>query len=165
MQTNSGAAGSSAVSGAERPKGAPWAMTLTIGAARHEGHLDSIEIAQLLFDAWQGYFVHALGYSSDELFGDGSVGRPIVRSISVRFDGEVFPGLKATIEVRVIGRRSKGFTLEQTLRGRDDGRVLAVGTVVLVTINAQTFEPVPVPEALWAAIEDREGRTIPIDAA
>ncbi|MBY8862950.1 thioesterase family protein [Nocardia sp. CA2R105] len=142
----------------------PWAETLTTGPSRHEGHLDNIEIAQLLYDAWQSYFTRGLGYNSDQLFADDSSARPIVRSISVRYDGEVFPGLEVAIEIRAIGRRSKGFTLEQTLRRIDDGRVLAVGTVVLVTINTQTFTPVAVPESLWSAIEELEGRAIPIDA-
>jgi hypothetical protein len=37
----------------------------------------------------------------------------------------------------------------------------SVGPVVLVTINPQTLEPVPIPRELWAAIEASEGRSIP----
>jgi acyl-CoA thioesterase FadM len=140
----------------------PWLETLTIGEGGHEGHLDNIAIAQLLYSAWQNYLGKGLGYGSDELFGRESVGRPIVRSISVRYDAEVFPGLEAQIGVRVLGRREKGFTLEQTLSRADDGQVLAAGTVVLVTVNPQTLKPVPIPHELWAAIEVFEGRSIPI---
>jgi len=70
----------------------------------------------------------------------------------------VFPAnLIAGARVSRIGRSS--ITLEHAIADADKGTVYARGGGVIVTIRYPSYEKIPVPEAVRAAIEALEGRS------
>ena len=137
----------------------PWCEDVVAPQPDREHHLDNLEIASILYDAWSNYM---------NAFAAGDLGtRPTVRSMTVRFDREVFAGDRLRCGVRCAGRSRRAFTLEQTLwryGGMADGarEVLDVGTVVLVSVDPETWQPTEIPDAFWARIEGAEGRHIPV---
>ena len=137
----------------------PWIEDVVAPDVGSAGHIDNIQIAQLMYDAWMRYLLDGVGLDR-EIF--NRQGRPTVREITARFDGEVFPGDALKCGVRALSRRRRSFTLEEVLWKASDGRRLASGTVVLVTVDPTTYTPVEVPAELWSEIERAEQREIPI---
>src|SRR4051794_3235644 len=113
----------------------PWLEDVIAPAVGEGGHIDNIQIAQLMYDAWMRYLTLGVGLPRTVF---DEAGRPTVREISARFDTEVFPGDALECGVRALSRRRRSFTLGQVLR-RKDGTQVASGTVVLVTIDPKTW--------------------------
>jgi acyl-CoA thioesterase FadM len=137
----------------------PWVEDVVAPEVGHDDHIDNIQIAQLMYDAWMHYLVEGLQSDMGELF--SRRGRPIVREITARFESETFPGDRLQCGVRAISRSRRSFTLEQVLSQKAHGRVVAVGRTVLVTIDTATGQPVEVPSNFWQSVERFEGRSIP----
>ncbi len=141
------------------PEVFPWVEDITAPAAAQAGHIDNIQITGIMYNAWMNYLVKGVGLSL-QIF--ETEGRPTVREITARFDAEVFPGDALQCGVRALGRRRRSFTLRQVLWNAHRFTV-ATGTVVLVTIDPQTWRPVEIPSSLWAEIERAEGKSLPVD--
>jgi acyl-CoA thioesterase FadM len=139
----------------------PWVEDVTAPAVGGAGHIDNIQIAQLMYDAWMRYLLEGVGLPR-AIFDTG--GRPTVREITARFDAEIFPGDALECGVRALARSRRSFTLRQVLRRKDTGAHVASGTVVLVTIDPTTWQPVEIPAAIWDEIERAEGKSIPTTA-
>jgi acyl-CoA thioesterase FadM len=136
--------------------GYPWVEELTAPDEGRVGHVDNIQIAEMLFGAWTRYLVPGLGIDRTAVYRTGA--RPVVRSIEAGFEAEVFPGEALHCGVRALTRTRRSFTLEQVLaRGEV---VLARGRVVLVTFDEAAGRSVSVPDDLWSRIESFEGRSI-----
>jgi acyl-CoA thioesterase FadM len=141
----------------------PWVEDVVAPSVGGAGHIDNLQIAQLLYDAWMHYMVEGLGQDQGELF--SGVGRPIVREINVRFDAEVFPGEALRCGVRATSRSRRSLALEQVLWRAVDEQTVAAGRTHLVTIDTATGQAVEIPSELWAAVERAEGRSIPAPAS
>ena len=140
----------------------PWVEEVTAPEAGAGGHIDNIQIAQLMYDAWMRYLMEGVGLPR-EIF--ETQGRPTVREITARFDAEIFPGDELECGVRALSRSRRSFTLRQVLRKKEDGAHVASGTVVLVTIDPSTWTPIEIPPAIWNEIERAEGKEIPVATA
>jgi acyl-CoA thioesterase FadM len=134
----------------------PWVEDVTAPDAAAAGHIDNIQITELLFGAWTRYLVPGLGV--ERTFVYRRTGRPIVRSIGVSFEAEIHAGQALRCGVRMLGRGRRSFTLEQLLVR--DGTPVARGHVVLVTLDERAGHSVAIPGELWAAVEKFEGREI-----
>ena len=139
----------------------PWVENVIAPPAGGTGHLDNIQIAQLMYDAWMRYLLNGVELSP-AIF--ETEGRPTVREITARFDAEIFPGDALECAVRALSRSRRSFTLREVLRRKDTGAQVASGTVVLVTIDPTTWRPVEIPGAIWDEIERAEGKSIPAAA-
>lgn len=132
---------------------------ITAPAAGTSGHIDIVQVTALLFDAWMGYLVPGLGLDRESVL--RPVGRPIVRSTTVDVEAEIRPGQVLQCGVRAQARRTRSFTLGGLLA--HEGRPVARGQVVLVTVDTTTGRSVEIPQELWAAVERVEGRDIAIE--
>jgi acyl-CoA thioesterase FadM len=137
----------------------PWVEDVRAPEAGRAGHIDNIQIAQLMYDAWMRYLLEGVGLSPSVF---DTEGRPTVREITAAFDAEIFPGDQLECGVRAVARSRRSFTLRQVLRRKDTGDQVASGTVVLVTIDPATWRPVEVPAAIWNEIERAEQKAIPV---
>lgn len=137
-----------------------WCTQATVASSGNHGHVDGMQIAQILFESWTRYLGEGLRLPNDVVYDDSC--RPILREVSTRFDAEVFAGEHLTCGVRGTSRTAKSFTLSQQLWRTDSGVLVAAGSAVLVTINVQTGRAVPVAPRLWQAIQRTD--TAPTDA-
>jgi len=128
-----------------------WRTDVQVPGDGNLGHVDGMQIAQILFESWTRYLSEGLGLAHDVVFGDNS--RPILREMSVRFDAEVFAGERLTCGVRANGRTIKSFTLSQALWRSNTHVQVAAGSAVLISIDVQTGRAVPITPVLWEAIQ------------
>jgi acyl-CoA thioesterase FadM len=136
----------------DRPR---WWQEVETPPIEGGSHINYVQIAGVLFDTWQQYLETVAGEESHN-----PKGFPTVRAVSLRVDREVMPDDDLRCGVRAIARSGRSFTLEQVLERRGDATVLAVGTVVLVTVDRTAGAPAAVPEALVAALERAEGHPL-----
>ncbi len=121
-------------------------------------HVDGIEVLRLMFDSTLAYLRKALAAAGTD-FDSLTSGRPIVRDIAGRFVSELHRSEAIRIGVRVASRSTRSFVLEQAI-WRVGGSLVATGTVALVTIDTEGGGAVPIPHAIWRAIEAIEGHAI-----
>jgi acyl-CoA thioesterase FadM len=119
------------------------------------GHVDGMQIANLLFQSWTRYLDEGLDLPHDVVFHDSC--RPILREMSTRFDAEVVPGEPLTCGVRAAHRTAKSFTLSQALWRSDNDEQVAAGSAVLVTIDLQSGRAVRMAPHLWNAMRRTDG--------
>lgn len=136
----------------DRPR---WWQDVEAPQIHGEGHISYVQISDVLFQSWQQYLEDVAGEATRD-----PSGFPTVRSVALRVDKQVLPGDDLRCGVRAIARSNRSFTLEQVLERRNDDAVLAVGTVVLVTVDQTTGTPAAVPDRLCVALEHAEGHPI-----
>ncbi|WP_319449721.1 MULTISPECIES: acyl-CoA thioesterase [unclassified Mycobacterium] len=127
-----------------------WRTDVIAPGGGNLGHVDGMQIANILFESWTRYLNDGLDLPHDVVFDDSC--RPILRETSTRFDAEVFPGERLTCGVRATQRTAKSFTLSQALWRSDSGVQVAGGTAVLITIDVRSGRAVPIAPRLWFAM-------------
>jgi acyl-CoA thioesterase FadM len=128
-----------------------WRTDTIVADSGSLGHVDGMQVAQILFESWTRYLGEGLGLAHEVVFDDSC--RPILREMSTRFDAEVYPGERLTCGVRAVARTVKSFTLSQALWRSDTHVQVAAGSTVLITIDVQTGRAVPIAPRLWRAIQ------------
>lgn len=121
------------------------------------GHTDA---ARRLYFARQFDLVHAAyedwlaheGLSIRTLVEDPAVGLPIAHAES-DFQGQLFVGDVVTIEVQVVARSTRSFTMGYTLRSK--GRQVGTAKTVHVAVGAKGSQALP--EAVGAVLDRHLG--------
>jgi acyl-CoA thioesterase FadM len=88
---------------------------------------------------------------------------PAMRRVSYSLDNEAFAGQPLQRGIKAVGRSRRACTFAAGLWHRDDGRMVHQAEMVTVFVDPGTGA-VPVPDDFWAAVENIEGRSIPIAA-
>ena len=89
----------------------------------------------------------------------------ILAAVDIDFHSPILFGQVVEIGTRVdwIGRTS--FSMSHRMTASPDGRLVAEAHTVLVCYDYEAGQPVPVPDAWWAAFERQERRPLARDAA
>jgi acyl-CoA thioesterase FadM len=117
-------------------------------------HIVDYELQKLLSQGWQRY----VGLLREEV---GDIPAPVCKQITTRFEAECHAGDRLRRGVRAVSRTRRSYVLEEALWQADSGRVVATSSVVMTGIDRETGRAAEIPDEMWAAVERREGRSIP----
>lgn len=117
-------------------------------------HIVDYELQKLLSQGWQRY----LALVRDEV---GEIPAAVCKQITTRFEAECHAGDHLRRGVRAVSRTRRSYVLEEALWQTDSGQVVATSTVVMTGIDRATGRAAEIPDEMWAAVERREGRSIP----
>jgi acyl-CoA thioesterase FadM len=134
----------------------PGGIYLEVEAATGDAefHVHNLGVEEIFFTARNEFL---LGLGIDDLWHQPVV--PQLRELLTLFESEIAQGTSLQCQTTVVSRSRRAFVMEQTLRVSESGGVAATCKSVHVTVDESGA--VDIPEALWAAIEDQAGRTIP----
>ncbi len=125
------------------------------GTAGDAHHLVDYETQELVSKLWSKYLARAR---------DGLAASPVtpaMRRVSYSLDNEAFAGQQLQRGIKAAGRSRRACTFAAGLWHTDDGRMIHQAEMVTVFVDPETGA-VPVPDDFWAAVEQIEGRSIPI---
>jgi acyl-CoA thioesterase FadM len=118
-------------------------------------HVLDYELQKLLSQGWQRY-VALLREKA------GDIPAPVVKQFTTTFDAECFVGDKVTRGVRAVSRTRRSYVLEEALWNTDTKVVISTSRVIMTGIDRSTGRAAEIPDDMWKAVEEREGRTIAI---
>lgn len=124
-----------------------WEAGLTAPQLETSDHLDGIQLSRVMFDVAMDYLAAVVEGAA------ASAVRPILRSLSVRFDAAVEPLEPVRVDVHVASRRSKGFVLGVRLTPDRSRTPAAEGEFTLLTLDLATGRPTDVPASMAAELE------------
>ena len=116
-------------------------------------HVVDFEIQKLLSRGWQRYVSTVRERTSDDHY-------VVVRQITTSFEGECHGGDTLVLGVRALRRTRRSYVLEEALWEAATDRTVATSRVIMANVDPKLGRAAPIPEALWAAIESFEGRTV-----
>jgi acyl-CoA thioesterase FadM len=116
-------------------------------------HVVDFEIQKLLSQGWQRYAATVREASGDQT-------AAVVRQITTVFESECHGGDGLLRGVRAVGRTNRSYVLEEALWDAETKRLVATSRVVMACLDPTTGKAATIPDALWAAVESLEGRTV-----
>ena len=116
-------------------------------------HVVDFEIQKLLSRGWQRYVSTVRESAGDDHY-------VVVRQITTSFEGECHGGDTLVLGVRALRRTRRSYVLEEALWEAATDRTVATSRVIMANVDPELGRAAPIPEALWAAIESFEGRTV-----
>ena len=119
-----------------------------------QGHVNNA-IYLTYFEQARVYYLIQLGlFSKDQSFMEVGV---IIADIHITYHSTTHydDPIKVGVQTTKIGNKS--FTTEQCIMHAETGRVMATGTVVLVTFDYEGMKPIPVPDEWRQKISEFEG--------
>jgi len=125
------------------------------GEAGSRHHLVDYQTQELVSTLWSAYLAKAR-----EGLAPSSV-NPAMRRVSYSLESECMPGERLRRGIRVTSRSRRACTFEAVLSHADDGRVIHAAEMVTVFIDPERGA-VEIPADFWAAVEQLEGRSIPV---
>ena len=118
-----------------------------------QGHVNNAKYLTY-FEQARVYYLIQLGlFDKDQSFMEVGV---IIADIHITYHAPAHYGSALKIGVRTIKLGNKSFTTEQCVVD-ETGKMLATGTVVLVTFDYEGLKPIPVPEEWRMKIGEFEG--------
>jgi acyl-CoA thioesterase FadM len=125
------------------------------GAPGDHHHLVDYQTQEMVSTLWSKYLARAReGLPPSAVI-------PAMRRVSYSLDSEAFGGQALQRGIKVLGRSRRSTTFAAGLWHKDDGRMVHSAEMVTVFVEPGKGS-VEVPEDFWAAVEQIEGRTIPI---
>lgn len=117
-------------------------------------HIVDYELQKLLSQGWQRY----VALIREQV---GEIPPAVCKQITTRFESECHAGDHLQRGVRAVSRTRRSYVLEEALWHSQSGEIVATSSVVMTGIDRETGRAAEIPDAMWAAVEAREGRTIP----
>jgi acyl-CoA thioesterase FadM len=118
-------------------------------------HVVDYELQKLLSRGWQRYVAVVREKAGD-------IPAPVVKQITTTFEAECHGGDCLQRGVRAVSRTRRSYVLEEALWQTDSGQVIAKSRVVMTGIDRKTGRAAEIPAAMWSAVEELEGRAIPV---
>jgi len=122
---------------------------------RAGAHVVDFEIQKLLSLGWQKYVAVVRDMAGD-------TNHPVVRHISTSYEGECFGGDQLVRGVHALKRTRRSYVLEEVLLHQATKRPVASSTVVVASVDPATGKAAPIPDELWCAIQEFEGRELTV---
>lgn len=129
-------------------------LVIEAGTDNADFHVHNLGIEEIFFTARNEYLG---GLDVEDLWHQPVV--PQLRELLTRFEAEVAQGTTLECTTMVTSRSRRAFVMEQTLVDAADATVMATCRSVQVTVAAGAA--VEIPDALWHAVEARNGGPIP----
>jgi acyl-CoA thioesterase FadM len=120
---------------------------------RDGAHVVDFEIQKLLSLGWQKYVAVVRDMAGDR-------NHAVVRHIATSYEGECFGGDQLVRGVHALNRTRRSYVLEEVLLHQATKRPVASSTVVVASVDPATGKAVPIPDELWCAIQEFEGREL-----
>jgi len=120
---------------------------------RDGAHVVDFEIQKLLSLGWQKYVAVVRDMAGD-------TNHAVVRHIATSYEGECFGGDQLVRGVHALNRTRRSYVLEEVLLHQATKRPVASSTVVVASVDPATGKAVPIPDELWCAIQEFEGREL-----
>jgi acyl-CoA thioesterase FadM len=120
---------------------------------RDGAHVVDFEIQKLLSLGWQKYVAVVRDMAGD-------TNHAVVRHIATSYEGECFGGDQLVRGVHALNRTRRSYVLEEVLLHQATKRPVASSTVVIASVDPATGKAAPIPDELWRAIQDFEGREL-----
>ncbi|MGO8861997.1 MAG: acyl-CoA thioesterase [Acidimicrobiales bacterium] len=120
---------------------------------RDGAHVVDFEIQKLLSLGWQKYVAVVRDRAGD-------TNHAVVRHIATSYEGECFGGDKLVRGVHALNRTRRSYVLEEVLLHQATKRPVASSTVVIASVDPATGKAAPIPDELWRAIQEFEGREL-----
>ena len=120
---------------------------------RDGAHVVDFEIQKLLSLGWQKYVAVVRDMAGDR-------NHAVVRHIATSYEGECFGGDQLVRGVHALNRTRRSYVLEEVLLHQATKRPVASSTVVVASVDPATGKAAPIPDELWRAIQDFEGREL-----
>jgi acyl-CoA thioester hydrolase len=118
-----------------------------------QGHVNNAKYLTYFEQARLAYLIHLGLFRPDQSFLEIGV---ILAEVRVTFKAPTHFGQRVQIGVRTTRLGNKSMEMECALLDCEDGRLLAVGTTVLVAYNYLAGHSIPLPEAWRTAITNFE---------
>jgi acyl-CoA thioester hydrolase len=119
-----------------------------------QGHVNNAKFLTY-FEQARIYYLVQLGlFSKDQSFMEVGV---IIADIHITYHATTHYGDPIKVGVRTTKIGNKSFTTEQCVMHAENGKILATGTVVLVTFDYEALKPIPVPDEWRRKISEFEG--------
>lgn len=110
-----------------------------------QGHVNNAKFLTYFEQARIYYLIHLGLFNKDQSFMEVGV---IIADIHITYYSTTHYGDPIKVGVRTTRIGNKSFTTEQCVTHAETGRLMASGTVVLVTFDYEGLKPIPVP-AEW----------------
>jgi acyl-CoA thioester hydrolase len=110
------------------------------------------------FDAALTEYLEAIDYSYQRMLEDGLDMLYLESHCEYKSPAQWPEVLNVHTRIGHLGNRSIRFELD--VRAQADGRQVATGHVVAVTVTREGWEPAPIPQGLREAVESYEGSTV-----
>ncbi len=108
-----------------------------------QGHVNNAKYLTY-FEQARVYYLIQLGlFSKDQSFMEVGV---IIADIHITYHDTAHYGDTIKVGVRTAKIGNKSMTVEQCVMNVDTGKILASGTVALVTFDYERLKPIPVPD-------------------
>jgi acyl-CoA thioesterase FadM len=118
-------------------------------------HVVDYALQKLLSVGWQRY----VGIIREGL---ADLPAAAVKEITTTFHAECLGDDQLQRGVRAASRTRKSYTLEEALWQSASGQVVATSRVVMLGIDRATGRAAEIPPEMWQAVENFEGRKIPV---
>jgi acyl-CoA thioester hydrolase len=119
-----------------------------------QGHVNNAKYLTY-FEQARIYYLIQLGlFNKDQSFMEVGV---IIADIHITYHSTTHYGDPIKVGVKTIKMGNKSFTTGQSVVHAETGRVMASGTVVLVTFDYEGLKPIPVPAEWRQKIGEFEG--------
>jgi acyl-CoA thioester hydrolase len=119
-----------------------------------QGHVNNAKYLTY-FEQARIYYLIQLGlFNKDQSFMEVGV---IIADIHITYHSTTHYGDPIKVGVKTTKIGNKSFTTEQCVMHAETGRVMASGTVVLVTFDYEGLKPIPVPGEWRHKIGEFEG--------
>jgi acyl-CoA thioester hydrolase len=96
-------------------------------------------------------WLRSLGFEQDELREKEGV-LFAVRKVGVEFRSPARFNDALQVSVRIISRGKASLGFRQEIRSAADGRLLCDGEIKVACVDASSFRPIPIPQALLSVI-------------
>jgi acyl-CoA thioesterase FadM len=118
-------------------------------------HLVDYQTQELVSTLWSKYLARA----REGLAPSPAI--PAMRRVSYSLDNEAFAGQSLQRGIKVVGRSRRSTTFAAGLWHPEDGRMVHAAEIVTVFVEPGKGS-VEIPADFWAAVEQIEGRSIPV---
>lgn len=118
------------------------------GWVDYNGHMTEFRYLQVLGDATDAFLIH-IGLDADYRAGGHSA---YTVETHIRHLAEVKAGEKLTVETRLLGHDAKRFRLHHRIL-REDGSEVATGEHMLLHVDTDAGQTVPMPDFLLRALD------------
>lgn len=122
-----------------------------------QGHVNNAKYLTYFEQARIYYFMQLGLFSKDQSFMEIGV---IVADIHITYHAPTHYGDPIKVGVKTTKIGNKSMTVEQCVMNADTGKVLASGTVILVTFDYDGLKTIPVPDDWKKTVLEFEGLSV-----
>jgi acyl-CoA thioester hydrolase len=119
-----------------------------------QGHVNNAKYLTYFEQARVYYFMKLGLFTKDQSFMEIGV---IIADIHIAYHATTHYGDRIKVGVRTTKIGNKSMTVEQCVMDADTGKVMASGTVILVTFDYEGLKTIPVPDDWRKTVSEFEG--------